>query len=253
MEPEGAEGSAFTLRGVWQRKGASQILQGIDLEIPARRVTALIGPSGAGKTSLLRLLNRLEDPDSGEIAYLGRPLADYPVRELRRRVGFVFQIPVLFSGTVRDNLLVACRVHGEEPDDPEARMRAALEEAELEPALLDRPGDQLSVGQQQRVTVARVLMTRPEALLLDEPTAALDPETAERLMATVARLSRTRGLTVVLVTHRLLEAEQGADHVVAMESGRVLEAGPARRVLRAAESPRLREFLGVQGGPGGRG
>jgi len=167
---------AFRLRGVCQRRHAHEVLQGIDLDVQAGRVTALIGPSGAGKTSLLRLLNRLDDPVRGEIAYLQRPVADYPVRDLRRRVGYVFQTPVLFPGTVRDNLLTAWSISGAQGPAPAFRLTEAMELAELDHSLLDRPGDQLSVGQQQRATIARVLMTSPEVLLLDEPTAALDPK-----------------------------------------------------------------------------
>jgi ABC-type methionine transport system ATPase subunit len=244
--------AAFTLRGVSQKKSGTAILREIDLSIPARRVTALIGPSGAGKTSLLRLLNRLDDPAAGEITYRDRPVTGYPVRELRRRVGFVFQTPVLFPGTVRENLLAAWRIAGGEGGSPDERTHVAMDEAELDPALLDRPGDQLSVGQKQRATIARVLMTSPEVLLLDEPTAALDPETAERLVQTVSRLSRARGLTVVMVTHRLSEAEHGSDYSVALEDGRVLEAGATERVLRSPRNPRLRAFLGIPHGSGER-
>ncbi len=227
-----AKEAAFILRGVSQQKAGTTILREIDLVIPAHRVTALVGPSGAGKTSLLRLLNRLDDPVAGEILYRDRPINDYPVRELRHRIGFVFQTPVLFPGTVRDNLLAAWKIVGGQGENPEERMREAMEQAELDSALLGRPGDQLSVGQKQRATIARVLMTSPEVLLLDEPTAALDLETAERLVQTVSRLSRTRGLTVVMVTHRLAEAEHVSDYTVAMMDGWVLEAGSTTEVLR---------------------
>jgi putative ABC transport system ATP-binding protein len=241
---------AFTLRGVSQQKAGITILQEIDLAIPAGRVTALIGPSGAGKTSLLRLFNRLDDPIAGEILYRDRPLTGYPVRELRRRVGFVFQTPTLFPGTVRDNLLVAWKFAGAQGEQLDHRISQAMERAELDPALLGRPGEELSVGQKQRATIARVLMTSPEVLLLDEPTAALDPETAERLVQTVSRLSRAEGLTVVTVTHRLTEAEHGSDFTVAMEDGRVLETGPTTYVLHGSTNPRLRAFLGIRGATG---
>jgi ABC-type methionine transport system ATPase subunit len=244
--------AAFHLRGVFQRRSEIEVLHGIDLEIPGGCVTALVGPSGAGKTSLLRLLNRLDDPIRGEIAYRQRPIADYPVRALRRLVGYVFQTPVLFPGTVRDNLLAAWSISGGQGPRPNARLEEAMELAELEPALLNRPGEQLSVGQQQRATIARVLMTSPEVLLLDEPTAALDVETAARLVQTVRRLSRTRELTVVMVTHRLSAAEQGSDHVVALAAGRVLEAGPTRQLLHAPTHPRLRAFLGMNEAEDGR-
>src|SRR5262245_28530721 len=106
--------TAFTLKGVRQVKEGITVVDGIELDIPHGAITALVGPSGAGKTSLLRLLNRLDDPVSGEIFYQARPITQYPVQELRRKVDFVFQTPVMFPGTVRDNLHVALAL-GEEP------------------------------------------------------------------------------------------------------------------------------------------
>ena len=217
--------SAFTLSGVsLERRGVGPVLRGVDLSIPAGRVTALVGPSGSGKTSLLRLLNRLEEPTAGEVRYRGRRISDYPVRELRRRVGFVFQSPVLFPGTVRDNLLVAADLAGIPEPDREAEIRSALDAAELDPELLNRSGDRLSGGEKQRVTVARALVSRPDALLLDEPTSALDPGTADRLIDTIRRMSAERGLTVVLVTHRLEEAGRVSQYTAVMDRGRIVEA-----------------------------
>src|SRR5256886_8106029 len=109
--------SAFTLKGVRQVKGGITVIDGVELAIPHSAIIALVGPSGAGKTSLLRLLNRLDDPVSGEILYRAQPITHYPVQELRRKVGFVFQTPVMFSGTVRDNLHVALALSGEPGQD----------------------------------------------------------------------------------------------------------------------------------------
>jgi ABC-type methionine transport system ATPase subunit len=219
------------------------ILDGVDLDIPAGRVTALIGPSGAGKTSLIRLLNRLDDPVEGEITFRGRRLTDYPVRELRRRVGFVFQTPVIFPGTVRENLEIAGRLAGLAEGEIAERTAASLGYAELDAELADREGDRLSVGQKQRVNIARALMTRPDALLMDEPTSALDPETADRFLETVLHLSRRHGLTVVMVTHRLAEARWASDFTLLLEAGRVVEFGPTREIFQSPREARTREFL----------
>lgn len=212
--------SAFELQGVCQEKNGHSILHGIDLAIPRSRITVLLGPSGSGKTSLLRLLNRLDDPTAGTILFEGRPLGGYPVIGLRRRVAFVFQTPVMFDGTVRANLETACRVA--EMDEAEFTRRvdivAAL--AELDRAWLDRDGRELSLGQQQRANLARALVAGPKVLLLDEPTASLDAETARRLLATIRRLVRAEGLTVVLATHRMDEARRIGDGAIALRAGR---------------------------------
>ncbi len=240
---DGPNTSAFVLTGVVQELGGVRILDAIDLAIPKQTFTAIIGPSGSGKTSLLRLLNRLDDPTSGTIRYRDRPIAELPVREHRARVGFVFQTPVLFSGSVRDNLAVAGAIAGIPPSDGDHRMIEVLELAEVDSHLLDRDSTRLSVGQKQRVSIARTLMTRPETLLLDEPTASLDPETADKLMNTVARLSRDRNVTVVAVTHRLAEAKKLSEYAAMLEGGKIVGAGPTGQMFENSEHPRIRSFL----------
>lgn len=235
----------FQLSGVRQVREGRTTLDGVDLAIPARQVTAIVGPSGAGKTSLLRLLDRLDDPVAGTIAFDGRPLTSYPVRVLRQRVGFVFQRPTMFPGTVADNLRAGLEFV---PDrDGAGASRAALESAlaqvELDPAYLDREAATLSGGEQQRVSIGRALLVQPAALLLDEPTSALDPEIAERLMATVVRLSRERALGVVMVTHRLSEARTASSHMVMLEAGRVVETGATDALVRHAARERTRAYL----------
>lgn len=239
---------AFSLRRVRQVRQGVDVLAGLDLEIPVGRITALLGPSGAGKTSLLRLLDRLDEPTSGEVFYRGRPLEDYPVRELRRRVGFVFQTPVMFPGTVGDNLRTAARLSGADGEEIAGRLLEVLSLAELDPELAERPGERLSIGERQRANIARALMTGPEALLMDEPTSALDPETADRLLETVRHLSDRLGLTVVIVTHRLDEARLVAGHAVVLEAGRVIEAGEAKRLFRNPREARTQAFLGCKDG-----
>ncbi|MEJ2312428.1 MAG: ATP-binding cassette domain-containing protein [Gemmatimonadales bacterium] len=222
---------AFRLRDVRQAKSGRVLLRDIDLLIPRGQITVLLGSSGAGKTSLLRLLNRLDDPEAGEISYLGRALVDYPVTELRQRVGFVFQTPTMFAGSVHDNLREAAEIAGLEDRDFPHRAREALELAGLDPALEARPSHELSVGEQQRATLARTLIGGPEVLLLDEPTSALDPESSEFLLASIRRLRTERGITVVLSTHRHDEAAAIADEAVRLSEGAVEESGEAADVL----------------------
>jgi ABC-type methionine transport system ATPase subunit len=235
--------SAFLLSHVRQIRDGTPVLDVPELVIASASVTALVGPSGAGKTSLLRLLNRLDDPISGEIRYQSKPLTEFPVQQLRRRVGFVFQTPVMFPGTVRDNLCLAFGIGNENREPDAMKIIEALNLAGLDPALSDRDGEKLSVGQKQRVNIARALMTEPDVLLMDEPTSALDPETAERLMDTVGRLSRENHLTVVMVTHRLAEARRASDITIVMEKGRIIASGATPDLFELSSDERVRTFL----------
>lgn len=249
-EPSGGppSGPLFRLENVELCRGSEPILRDVTLSVPAGRVTVLLGPSGAGKTTILRLLNRLQDPDRGRIRFRGAPLEDHDIADLRRRVGFVFQNPVMFPGTVHDNLKEAAEIAGLEPADVEDAAARALRRAELDGTLLEREGEKLSLGQRQRATLARVLVTAPEVLLLDEPTSALDPPTASRLLNTVRRLVREHGLSVVMATHRIGEARAAGDHAAMIVEGRVVESGAAARVLHEPEHPETARFLGSGAG-----
>ncbi len=252
---------SFELRGVGQERAGRTVLQDVDVTIPRNQITVLVGPSGGGKTSLLRLLNRLDDPVRGDIFFDGIPIVDYAVTDLRRRVALVFQTPVMFPGTVSDNLAVAAELGGGQagpnggagpnrgagrngkagqsgqPSQFEEQASQVMRLAELDPSLLDRPGDELSVGQKQRVNLARALMTSPEVLLLDEPTSALDPETSRALMKTIGSLSDVRRLTIVVATHRVSEARKYAAHALVLREGRVVDSGESEGVLGRLPDP----------------
>jgi ABC-type methionine transport system ATPase subunit len=232
----------FTLRNVTQERGGKTILRDVSLELPRSEITALVGPSGAGKTTLLRLLNRLDDPTSGDITFNGRPITSYPIGALRRQVGFVFQRPTMFEGTVERNLRIATEL-AKNTTASAPSMDSALDDVGLGRDYLSLDASRLSGGEQQRVTIARALMTRPEVLLLDEPTSALDPEVAERLLATIARLTREKGMSVVMVTHRLSEARQASTHMVMLEAGQLVEAGPTAQLFTSAAVERARAYL----------
>jgi putative ABC transport system ATP-binding protein len=246
-----ASPAEFALENITQERGGRRVLAGVTIDLPKGGFSALIGPSGAGKTSLLRLLNRLDDPASGAVRFLGRPIVDFPVRALRRRVGFVFQTPAMFPGTVAANLAVVPTLGGNATAaDVSAHIAESLRLVELGADFGERIAADLSGGEKQRVALARALMTGPEVLLLDEPTAALDPEVAEHLMQTLRRLRESTGLTIVMVTHRLSEARVASTHAVMLEAGRVVEAGPSDRLFSAPTEARTREF--ITAGEGGK-
>lgn len=203
------------------------VLDHVDLAIADGGITVLVGPSGAGKSTVLRLLDRLEVPTSGEVRFRGRPLADLDVLALRRRVGMVFQRPAPFPGTVRDNLHVA------DPHATEDELVAALRAARLDAAFLDRPADDLSGGEAQRMCLARTLVTRPEVLLMDEPTSSLDPDATRRLERTALRLA-DEGRDLVWVTHDLEQARRLGGEIVVLIGGRVADESDRQRFLAGA-------------------
>jgi putative ABC transport system ATP-binding protein len=175
-------------------------------------VTAVLGPSGAGKSSLLRLLNRLADADAGTVRFEGRDVRELDPLELRRRACLVPQLPAPVEGTVADNVSLGPRLCGREAD-----VGRALEQAGLDGSFADRRPERLSVGEQQRVMLARALALEPEVLLLDEPTAALDEGSRAGVERTLAELARARETSMVLVTHERAQAERLADRVVTMD------------------------------------
>jgi len=214
---------AFELRDVVHERQKRIVLHNITLKLRAGRPTCLIGSSGSGKTSFLRLLNRLESPVSGEILFKGRPIEQYPVRQLRTCVGFAFQAPAMFEGTVCHNLLTAARfANGKITQADHDRVNEVLILADLNESYADREADQLSGGEKQRVALARTLMTKPEVLLLDEPTSALDPKSGARLVEALKKLAHS-GVTVIMATHRLEEGEVLGGDTIVFEAGRVVE------------------------------
>jgi ABC-type phosphate transport system ATPase subunit len=200
----------FELRGVTASRGGEPVLRGLDAAIPAG-AGAILGPSGAGKSTLLRLLNRLADPDSGTVAYRGTDVRERDVLELRREVGLVPQLPAPLDGTVAENVEFGPRLADRTADVPRALSLAGLSED-----FAGRVAHRLSVGEQQRVMLARALALEPDVLLLDEPTSALDPEARDAVERTLLDLRERLSLSYVLVTHDHAQAGRLADHVIAL-------------------------------------
>ncbi|WP_299565655.1 amino acid ABC transporter ATP-binding protein [uncultured Mycolicibacterium sp.] len=223
--------------------GPSPVLRGVSLEVPAGTTAAVIGPSGSGKSTLLRTLNRLYEPDSGDILLDGRSVLRDNPDQLRQRIGMVFQQFNLFPHlSVLDNVTLAPRkLKGISADAARELGLAQLERVGLRHKADARPAT-LSGGQQQRVAIARALAMAPQVMFFDEATSALDPELVKGILALMAELAAD-GMTMVAVTHEMGFARSTADQVVFMDHGTVVESGPPERIFTVAETDRLRRFL----------
>ena len=219
------------------------VLRGVDVDVPAGTTTAVIGPSGSGKSTLLRVLNRLYEPDRGDILLDGRSVLKDSPDELRQRIGMVFQQFNLFPHrTVLDNVTLAPRKLKRLNADAARELGLAqLERVGLRHKADVRPAT-LSGGQQQRVAIARALAMAPQVMFFDEATSALDPELVKGILALIADLGDD-GMTMVVVTHEMGFARSAADAVVFMDHGKVVETGPPERLFEDAETDRLRQFL----------
>lgn len=223
--------------------GSNAVLRGVELNVPAGTTTAIIGPSGSGKSTLLRCLNRLYEPDRGDILLDGRSVLNDDPDHLRQRIGMVFQHFNLFPHkSVLDNVTLAPRkLKGLSADEARELALNQLERVGLRHKADVRPGT-LSGGQQQRVAIARALAMQPEVMFFDEATSALDPELVKGILALIGELG-SDGMTMVAVTHEMGFASSSADAVVFMDNGAVVESGPPDQIFNAAKTERLQRFL----------
>jgi ABC-type polar amino acid transport system ATPase subunit len=236
--------------------GSQTVLHGVSLTVARGEVAAVIGPSGGGKSTLLRCINALEAFESGRVQVGDTVLEPDAVRRadgptllaLRRRVGMVFQQFHLFPHlSVLDNVAIGPRrVLGQGRDEAEAVARELLERVGLGDKFAARP-EQLSGGQQQRVAIARALAVRPDAILFDEPTSALDPRMAAEVLAVIADLAR-QGQTMIVVTHAMHFARRVATSVHVMEAGRIVESGRPEQIFTSPKTAETRAFLSEIGG-----
>lgn len=216
------------------------IIDRFTFDFLAGDIYTIVGPSGAGKSSLLRLFNRLDEKSGGEIIFKGRPVEDFPVTELRRRVALVFQEPYLFPGTITDNLALCCS--DKKPvDDDLADYFLGL--VGLDAELAGRVPDKLSVGQKQRVALARSLVQEPEILLLDEPTSALDPGAARTIEELIIDLNKKLRLTIIMVTHNFKQAVNLKGISLVVINGRLVESGQSEDVFRRPGNDLTRRFV----------
>ncbi len=214
-------GPSIRLQNVSRHYAAVRAVDGVSLDIAAGSLVALVGLSGSGKSTLLKMINRLVEPDSGEIFIGETPVCSIDPHVLRRRIGYVFQNIGLFPHmTIARNIAIGLELAGEKEGSAD-RVAELLDLVELPQDTASRMPDQLSGGQQQRVGVARALATRPGLMLMDEPFGALDPVTRDNLTAQYKALHQRLGLTTVIVTHDMAEALYLADRILVMEGGKI--------------------------------
>ncbi len=234
-----------SLRDVRKSYGSVPVLNGISLDIRKGEVVCIIGPSGSGKSTLIRCINALNDIQGGSITVEGQEVHDPRLDKLalRKKVGMVFQQYNLFPHkTALQNVMMApVKVLKENPAEVEKRARALIRKVRLEGKENSYPGE-LSGGQQQRVAIARSLAMRPDIMLFDEVTAALDPETVKEVLVTIKDLA-AEGMTCILVTHEMGFAREVADHIYFTDKGVIVEHGPPAEFFAKATDPRTRQFL----------
>ncbi len=235
----------LTIEGLVKRFGPRTILDGISMTVVLGEIVCLVGPSGTGKSTLLRCVNGLEGIQGGHIMFDGLPVRANAkdIIEVRKRIGMIFQSFNLYpQQTALQNVVLApVVVHGEDRHAVEARARELLARVRLSHRIDAYPA-QLSGGEQQRVAIARALATNPHMLMFDEPTSALDPETVGEVLAAMRDLAQ-EGRTMLVVTHEMRFAAEVGTRMVFMDQGKIVEEGKPRELLAHPRTERARRFL----------
>jgi phosphate transport system ATP-binding protein len=242
----------ISIRNLSVYYGDLQVLKNVSLDIPAKRITVIIGPSGCGKTTLLKSLNRLLDSVegvrvTGEVVLDGENIYDArtEVTRIRKKMGLLSQKPQVLPMSIYENVAYGPRIHGlRAKRELDRRVEHYLRMAGLWDEVKDRlrdPASALSVGQQQRLCLARGLAVEPEIILGDEPTSALDPQSSQNVERRLMELKRD--YTVVVVTHILRQARRIADHLAFLYLGELVEHGPAPEVFADPKDPRTRAYV----------
>jgi tungstate transport system ATP-binding protein len=221
-----------------------EVLRVDSLVLQKGLIYGIIGPSGSGKTTLLRIINLLTPPSSGTYLFKGRPLPQNKLERLalQRSMALVFQKTLLFRDSVWNNVAYGLKARRYSPTETDRRVQELLEQLGMAD-LAYRRADTLSGGEAQRVAIARAVAFDPELLLLDEPTANLDPGNVEVIEQMICKMSRARGITVVMVTHNVFQARRIADEVIFIDAGKVVEMGPAEKIFTAAEQEKTRLYV----------
>jgi len=222
----------------------SSILKNINFQTNKGEIFCLIGTSGAGKSTLLRTLNRLQSISKGEIHLNGQSIYKMTPQSLRKSAVMILQTPSLFEGTVEDNILFGVKLNGSyDKTDSKTVAKSLLEKVGLETKLLDRNASTLSIGQQQRVSIARAIAMKPTILLCDEITSALDPQSTLHIQDLLVTLKREENLTIILVTHNMDLVQQIADRVGLLIDGKLVEVSPVNEFFNKPSTELGRNFL----------
>ena len=208
--------SKAVYRKVNNTRVKTQILGSLDLKVNKGELVTIMGASGSGKSTLLRLINRLSEIDSGIILLNGNDIRSHVPMELRRKIGMVFQVPIVFKGSVRDNLAFGIKLWG-----GNTVIKTLSRDAGIPEDLLDADAGQLSIGEKQRVCIARALANQPEILLLDEPTSSLDAVSAQRIEKLLLGMQKERDLTILWVTHEEEQVERIGGRRLIIRDGRL--------------------------------
>ncbi len=233
------------LQHLTKRYGDQAVVDDVSLSVAEGELLAVLGGSGSGKTTTLKMINRLIEPSGGRVRVNGADVGGLPPHELRRQIGYAFQQVGLFPHmSVAGNVAVTPTLLGWREADIRRRVDELLELVELDPAAVrDRRPDQLSGGQQQRVGVARALAAKPRVMLLDEPFGALDPLTRQRLQESFVRIRRRLGVTAVFVTHDMVEALVLGDRIAVMRDGRLVQVGAPAALMRSPADDYVRQLV----------
>jgi tungstate transport system ATP-binding protein len=239
--------SLIEVAGIIHRYDERAVLQNINFSVDRGAVFALIGPTGAGKTTLLRIINLLEVPGGGEIYFDGKciPRSGKQRLEIRRRMSFIHQKPQVFNLSVYDNVACGLRWRGEAKNRIAGKVDHILEMVGLE-AYKNRNARTLSGGEAQRVALARSLVLEPEALLLDEPTANLDPVSTARIEQLISYVARQCNTTMIMATHDMSQGQQLAGRIGVLLDGRLVQTGNATDIFRSPQNEQVANFVGME-------
>ena len=239
--------SIIEVAGLSHNYGEREVLQDLNLSIGKGEVFALIGPTGAGKTTLLRIINLLEVPGAGEIYFDGKcvPRSGKQRLEIRRRMSFIHQKPQVFNLSVYDNVACGLRWRGEKKNRIAEKIDHILEMVGLE-GYKRRNARTLSGGEAQRVALARSMVLEPEVLLLDEPTANLDPVSTAKIEQLISYVARQHNTTMIMATHDMSQGQQLADRIGVLIGGRLVQTGNATDIFRSPQNEEVAHFVGME-------